>query len=322
MPIVFSTLTVYTALRCSGDAKSPMYITIVAAIINMILDPIFMFDTIPVIGVPGLGLGIFGVALATVISNTIAFGIGFYVLFGPKSNLKLSWRGLVKIDLSLVKEITVVGTPPAFAGMVRNLANLVILRFITVYGTAALAAWGILSRLFGFLFMPIEGLLNGGSAMIGQNIGNGKIGRANKTARTAAILGGLSMLILGSITLIFAPFIMRLFIDDPEVINIGVPALRMVCISLIPIGFYFGLSTIFIGSGYTLPLLISGIVGQWIFQIPFIYLATRVWKLSFIWVAISFIVYTVGEGAILIYYYYSKKWVSKLPTIKKERKAG
>ena len=323
MPVVFSSLTIQSALRCSGDSKSPMFITIAASVINMVLDPIFMFETIPFLGIKGLGLGLFGVALATIISNTFSFIVGYKILFGSKSSLSLKFKDLHKPNFPLVKEIFRVGTPPACAGVVRNIAYLIILRFTTIYGTAAIATWGILTRLFGLLFMPIEGLLNGGSAMIGQNIGSREIDRANKTAKASAVLGGLSMLILGIFTCLFAPNIMKLFIDDLKVIEIGAPALRIVSVSLIPIGFYFGLATIFIGSGYTLPLLISGFVGQWLIQLPFVYLVTRVWNLSFIWVAWSFIFYTISEGSIVLYYYLSNKWKrSLIRKMAKEKKVS
>ncbi len=313
LPIVFSSITVNTALRCCGDSQNPMRIMIFASVLNIILDPLFMFDVVPIIGINGLGLGINGVAYATVISNVFSFILGFYILFGPKSNLKVEWRGLFEIDYGLIKKIVSAGTPPALGGLFRNLANMVLLGFITSYGTVALAAWGILGRIFGFLFMPINGLMNGGSAMTGQNIGSGKIERAVKTAYMAAKVGTVAMFVLSITTWLFAPQIMKLFIDDPAVIALGAPGLKIVVLSLLPVGFYFGLGTIFTGSGYTIPFLVSGLVGQWLCQIPFLFFVTRVFHSSFIWIPASFWAYTIGEGGILLYYFYSNKWRKKLP---------
>ena len=76
LPIMFSSYSVNTALRCLGDAKTPMFIMIAASVANIILDPLFMFQTIPGTSIPGLNMGVFGAGLATVISTVIAFSLG------------------------------------------------------------------------------------------------------------------------------------------------------------------------------------------------------------------------------------------------------
>lgn len=308
LPLVFSLFTIKTALRCCGDARSPMIITFVSSIINIILDPIFMFETIPVVNLPGLGMGIYGVAVATIIANMVGLAMGSYILFKPNNFLGMKIKNVFTLDLTMAKELVKVGTPPAMAGLTRNVANIVLLSLISGYGTVAVAAWGIIGRIFNLLFIPMNGLMNGGSAMTGQNIGNKDMGRAIETAYTAAKLGIISMVIVGGLTVLFAPNMFSIFIKDPEVIAYGVPALRIVTLSLVPVGFYFGLATIFTGTGYTMPLLIASIVGQWVLQLPFAYVATKVLVLPFTYVAISFLAFTLGEGAVILYYFYKGDW--------------
>lgn len=314
LPLFFSLYTIKTALRCCGDAKSPMIITFASSILNIILDPIFMFETIPVINMPGLGMGVYGVAVATVISNMVGLALGSYILFGPNNFLGMKLRNVLTLDLKMAKELVKVGTPPAMANLTRNVANIVLLSLISGYGTVAVAAWGIISRIFHLLFIPMNGLMSGGSAMTGQNIGNKNIERAVETAYTAAKLGIISMILVGGLTILFAPNIFGIFIDDPEVIAFGVPGLRIVTLSIMPVGFYFGLATIFTGTGYTMPLLIASIVGQWVIQLPFAYLAAKVFLLPFTFVAGSFLGFTLGEGAVILYYFHKGKWREKVQT--------
>ena len=92
---MFSSYSVNTCLRCLGDAKRPMYIMIIAAIINIFLDPLFMFSYFPGTNIPGLNLGALGAALATVISTTIAFSIGFIILIRGTDKVKITLKGLL-----------------------------------------------------------------------------------------------------------------------------------------------------------------------------------------------------------------------------------
>lgn len=80
-----------------------MYIMIVGAVTNIILDPFLMFKTVPGTSIPGLNMGVFGAAVATVISTSIAFLLGFYILLKGKKKLKISVKGLFKLDWNIDK---------------------------------------------------------------------------------------------------------------------------------------------------------------------------------------------------------------------------
>ena len=87
LPIFFSQVTMTTALRCIGDSRKPMVIMMVAAVMNMILDPILMFETVPIIGINGFGMGVAGASLASSLSSLIAFSIGMISLMLVKLQL-------------------------------------------------------------------------------------------------------------------------------------------------------------------------------------------------------------------------------------------
>ena len=308
MPIMFSSFTVTTALRCSGDAKSPMIITMFTAILNMVLDPIFIFKTIPFIGLPGLGLGIFGAALATVIATTLSFVIGFYLMFGPKSKLSIRAQELISIDLELAKRVTKIGLPQATSDFLNNLANIILIGIISLYGTVALAAWGVAGRIFGLLVMPVSGLIQGGSAIAGQSIGADKIDRADLTARITAKLGAFSMMLIGGVSFIFAKQILGLFSADPQVITYGADCVRAVVLCLPFYAYAMGLATVFAGSGYTLPFLVSGIIAQWGLMVPIQIIMAKVLALPFKFIPFSYLGLGFGYLIVMSFYFRQEKW--------------
>ena len=311
LPIMFSSYSVNTALRCIGDAKTPMVIMFVASITNMILDPIFMFQTVPLLGFPGLNLGIFGAGLATVISTTLAFCLGFWVLFSGKSELKLSFRGLFRLDKELDRKLITIGLPTGFEMLFRNLSGLVLLKFVAGFGTAVVATMGIGQRLMGFAFMPLIGLLMGGSTVAGQNLGVDKVDRVQKTAWITATTGMVLMLVFVFFIVLFPENIMRIFVQDQEVIRLGIPMLRIVFPSFIILGFSFGFGTVFSASGLNTPFLISSVISRWLVQVPLLALFIGLWKLPewSLWVA--FCVAESLEGCIIIWFYSRGKWKTK-----------
>ncbi|MCY6483427.1 MATE family efflux transporter [Clostridium aestuarii] len=308
LPIMFSSFTVNTAFRCIGDAKKPMIIMIIAAIFNIILDPIFIFKTVPYVNIPGLNLGIFGAALATVISTVIAFGIGFYIFLSGKTKVKIKIKRLFKLNAEMDKKLITVGLPSGFEMLSRNLSGILTLKFVTIYGTAAIACMGIGNKLFSFAFMPLVGLSMGGSAIVGQCIGSEKIDRAKDTAAKAAVIGIVFMSVLALIGIAFPEKIMDVFTDDNAVIHIGILMIRIVLPALTIAAASMGLGCVFSGSGYNIPFLVSSLVSRWAIQVPLLVVVTYVMHLPIIWVWVTYITAEVGEILVMFTAYKKGKW--------------
>lgn len=317
LPIMFSSFTVNTALRGVGDSKRPFYLMLISSVLNIVLDPIFIFESLPInlgfikFTLPGLGLGVFGAALATVISITIAFTIGFYILVSGKSNIKISLKGLFKLDKEIDYKLMTIGLPNGAEGFMRNMSNFVVMKFIAHYGSVAIAASGIGMRFMGLLFMPLIGLSMGGGTIVGQNIGVNQIDRADKTAKTAALLGASIVSVTGILTFLYHDVIMRMFTNDPEVIAVGGPMLKVFVIATLLLGVLFGLSSVFSGSGYNTPFFISSSIGRWVFAIPFAFITIFVLKLDIIFLWLSYLVGDAAELIVILYFYQKGKWRTK-----------
>ena len=308
LPIMFSSYTVNTALRCLGDAKNPMRLMACASILNMILDPVFMFKKIPFINLPGLNLGVFGAALATVISTVFAFTLGFSLLMSGKAKLRLTFKGLFRLNLPIDKKLLTIGLPSGIEVLLRNLSGMMALKFVALYGTSTVAAIGIGTKLYSFGFMPLIGFNMGSSAIIGQCLGAESVKRAKETAKYATILNVSLMLIVAILVAIFPGQVISLFINDPKVIVKGTSMIRIVTPSLIFAGVTMGLGSVFSGSGHTTPFLISSLVSRWCVQIPLMYIVSYVIKGSSTLLWFSYISADFIEMLLIIFMYRKGTW--------------
>jgi len=308
LPIMFASYSVNTALRCLGDSKTPMNIMIIATLVNMILDPIFMFERIPYIGIPGLNMGVFGAALATVISTVLAFSLGFYVLLKGDSIIKISLKGLCKLDWEIDKKLLTIGLPTGIEVLMRNLSNMLTLKFVSIYGTDAVAAVGIGSKLMNFAFTPIFGISIGSSTMVGQALGSEQMDIAEESAKFSARVNIIVLFIFSIIAMSIPQGIMKLFTDVKSVIETGIPMIRIVIPSMILAGWAIGLGSVFTGSGHNIPYLISSIISRWIVQIPMLYIITSLLHLPILYAWLSFIAAEASELLTIHYHYKKGEW--------------
>jgi putative MATE family efflux protein len=311
LPIMFSSYTVNTALRCLGDAKRPMIFMAIAAVLNIFLDPIFIFKTIPGTNLPGLNLGVFGAGLATVLSISFAFALGFYLLMSGKTKAKPSLKGLFKLNKEIDYKLITIGLPTGLEMLFRNLSGIVGLKLIATYGTIALATMGIGNRLFGFAFMPLVGFAMGSSAIVGQCLGADDIDRSKKTAHEAAFINLTLMIIVTFVVFLFPEAIMKFFIKSPDVIKAGIPMLRIAAPGLIFAGVFMGLGSVFSGSGYTIPFMISSVAARWVVQIPIMFIVVKILNLPMVYIWFSFLFADFVEFIVMFYYYRKGTWKTK-----------
>jgi len=311
LPMMFSSYSVNTILRCLGDAKTPMYIMFFSSIINIILDPLLMFDIIPGTSIRGVGMGIQGVAFATIISQSLAFIIGFVYIFRGKAGIKPSLKGLFKLDKIIGIKLLTIGLPNGLEALSRNIAGVICMRFVAIYGTAVVAAYGVASRIFGLAFMPLIGFSMGGSAIVGQSLGAENIERSKKTAGYSSLISGVVMLFFGVIAFTLGDNVISIFNNTPEIVFYGAQFLQFGSIGLSFLGFAFGFSIVFSGSGYNFPFVIGSVVSRWFIQVPILLIAILWLKLDVAWVWLSYVFSDIGESIVFFIFYKKGKWKTK-----------
>lgn len=308
IPVLFASYSVNTIFRCTQDTVTPMKIMILSAVLNLILDPLLMFEQVPFVGLPGAGLGVLGAAVATIISSAVAFLYGFILLLSGRKGIRISFRGLFRLDAETDKKLFFVGLPTGLQLFVRQFFNAALIKFIASYGTTAIALAGINGKLNGFMVMPIFGMTMGGATLVGAALGRNEIKQAETIARVdawvnAAMVGGVGLL-----TCLLAPQLMGLFSQDPVIIQNGVPMLYIMAVDLVLMAFGCGLKIVFSGSGYNRPKLITTLLSRWVIQLPAALLVVYAFRLPLIYFWATYVLADAFDLLVSLYYFRQPTW--------------
>lgn len=308
MPVFFATYSVYTALRTTGESRLPNLMMAVGAVLNMFLDPLFMFERIPRINVRGFNLGVKGAAIATVLSSSVVFVWGLTVLFRGHGAVKISLPGLFRLDWSIDRKLLMIGIPSAIEMLLRSLSGMVMMKLFSMYGSGVLATIGIMDRVIGLAIVPLMGFSMGASVIVGQCLGANKIDRAERTVLLAAIYSGIFVSAFVALANISPGLVIELFTKDPAVVCEGLFAMRVGSWAILVAGFSVSLMSAFFGAGYTKAAMFSSIVGRWFVQVPYALLVAVALKLptSFLW--FSFLVAELGELSYATVVFFKGKW--------------
>ncbi len=281
MGSVFFSFTVSSnnLVRAEGNAKVAMISMLIGTVINIILDPIFIFT---------LDMGIKGAALATIISQFCSFVFMTHYLFSGKSTLKVRWHHL-KLDASILKEIFTVGLA-SFSRQVAGSAVAIIVNNSLVFygGDMAISIFGIINRVIMFLFMPMFGVVQGVQPIAGFNYGAHKYGRVREVIKIAVIVTVIYASISVTIAQLFPSAIFSIFTSDSDFISQGVPALRLVLMMLPIVGIQIVGASLFQALGKAAPSLFLSMLRQVLFLVPLLLFLPRIGNLGLTGIWLSY----------------------------------
>lgn len=290
-------------LRGIGNVKTPMYVILIAVIFNFILDPLFIF---------GFGfipsLSVSGAAIATVISQGLAFIVGVYSLFLGKHKIKIHFRDL-KPDLTIFKKIFFLGFPVSIEQSVRALALTFMTYIVARFETSIIASFGIASRITSFAIIPAIGFSIATSTLVGYSLGGRKIKRAEEISEKSILLSFYFLYFLGIILFIFAEPITRVFIpNDPDVILEGARLIRILCLTFGFLGIQQIIDGILIGSGRTYLAMFLSILSLWIIRLPLAFILSMYTPLSYTGIWLSFPITDMIAFVLAFIIYKRGKW--------------
>lgn len=203
-----------SAIRAGGDTFIPAMIMTIVAVMNAILDPIMIFG---LLGFPRMELQ--GAALATVISNACAMFAGLYVL-GKRKKMLCPFNAMhFETFGDSAKRLLFIALPAGLANSIQPIVNALVIGLLAHYGTEAVAAYGIVSRVESFAFIILMGLAVGMAPIIGQNFGAGKFDRIKSTLKRAIGFSVLWSLFIAAILGLSAEKVAGLFEQDPLIIH-------------------------------------------------------------------------------------------------------
>ncbi|MFP4106132.1 MAG: MATE family efflux transporter [Phycisphaerae bacterium] len=263
-------------VRAEGAANVSMTVMLISAGLNIVLDPIFIF---------WLDMGIAGAAWATVIAQTCGVGFLLFYLQSPRSMLKLHWRSM-GIRWSMLGEMLAVGSGDAIrVGAGSAVIAMMNHTLVAFGGDWAVSVYGAINRLMAFLFMPLIGIAHGLRPILGFNYGARQFGRARKviflTLLVTSAVSVTACILLQS----FPEWAMRMFIKDPELVQRGARALRLVTMAFFLVGWQVTGISVFQALGKVRPSFVLGLSRQVLFFIPSLLVLPRLLDLTGAWLA-------------------------------------
>jgi putative MATE family efflux protein len=249
-----------------GDTISPMKIQIISVLINVFLDPIFIFGFAFVPRMETLGA-----AIATLIARIIAAGFAILYFFRKSPHLIPSKKDLLP-DFVMLKKIISISIPASLSQSITSFGFLLLQGFVNTFGVVVISTFSIGNRMTSFFMMPAMGISSGLATIVGQNLGAGKIKRAEESVSAAFWLVMFIMTVGCAALFFFGAELTRFFIDDPAVIEVGRRMFKVTSLASLVFGILFVYTGVFNGSGHTKPMMVLNISRLWLFRIPLVFL--------------------------------------------------
>lgn len=247
-------------LRAIGDTKRPLYYLSVAGVVNVVLNLFFVIV---------FHWGVFGVGIATVISQVISAALVLRCLLREQGGIRLDLKKL-GINRGKLLQIMQIGLPAGFQGMLFSLSNVVIQSSVNSFGATIVAGNSAASNIEGFVYVGMNAFYQAAISFMGQNVGAGKYNRVNKillSAETCVIVIGS---VLGMLVMIFAEPLLGLYTDSPEVVQAGTVRLGIICTTY----FLCGIMDVMVGAlrglGYSIAPMIVSLLGACVFRLLWI----------------------------------------------------
>ena len=255
-------------ITCQGFANEAMLTTIIGAVMNIILDPIFIFT---------LNMGVTGAAVATIIGQFCGCALAIYFNHKKNTDITLSIKGF-RPDFRLIGEIYAIGLPSvimiAIGSVMTFLMNKILITYHAAHETAA-TAFGAYFKLNSFIFMPVFGLNNGVVPIVAYNYGARNRKRMVETIKRGALYASIIMAFGTVLFWVIPGPLLKIFDATDTMLSVGIPALRIISISFCMAGACIALGASFQALGRSLYSMITSIVRQLVFLIPIAYVLAR-----------------------------------------------
>lgn len=311
--IPFSLSVIFNNLaRAEGRAKIAMVSMIIGAGVNIILDPIFIFDW-------GLNLGVKGAAIATIIAKTASFIYVFAASLSTRSKLHINLKKIHEVDFKMIGEITAIGFP----SFIRNglgavlviLVNNLIGKYVIDDPDIYISIFGVVNRLLMFLLMPGFGLVQGLQPIVGYNFGAKLYQRLYDVISYTKKLMLIYFIGAMTVSLVFAKQLFLLFSEEQNEIfmTAGPIALRWVSLGFVLISFQIILSSVYQAMGYPVRAFLVAMSRQFILFIPLVLLFTYLFGVQGIWFTFMASDLIAGFVSYIVFKYEMKDLKKKIP---------
>jgi len=205
-------------LRAVGDSRRPLYFLVFSSCVNIVLDLLFVLV---------FHMGVDGVAYATIIAQFASAALIYITLFRTHDVHRFQPSKL-RIYPEMVKSIIRVGLPAGLQQALTSFSNVFVQGYINSFGTNCVAGWSCYHRIDQFILLPMQSISMASTTFVGQNIGHRDLERTEKGIRTAVTLSIIVTGILIGLVVIFCAPLIKIFNDDPGVVEYGVMFIRLI----------------------------------------------------------------------------------------------
>jgi len=265
------------SIRAEGNTSFAMFIMIISSVANILLDPLFIFE---------FGMGLKGAAIATVISQIIGTIMVFYYYASGKATVPFSLTSL-RPDMSIVNESTYIGMSEFLFNVVESGLFLIFNQSLLYYGgDVAIAVFGIIIKVFMLTLMPVIGIKQGIQPIFGFNYGANQMHRVKRTISLSTYLATGLSLIFAIVVFIIPEQIIGVFSNDPVLIEMGVPAIKICYIMMPFIGAQIVATALLQSLGKSKESLLVTLSRQVIFLPPLLIILPMYFGLTGIWLSL------------------------------------
>jgi len=232
-PFIVASMLFNSAMRGAGDTKTPMYINLIANLLN-VLGNFFLISAEPTISLFGFrftfigaGLGVAGAAISTSASLIVGGIISTVIVFRKESPIRISLKNREKLDKDLFKQLFSISTPAMLERFCMNGASIVVTKSIATLGTVAVAANSLYATAESLSYMPAFSFASAVTTLVGQSLGAGKPKLAKTFIKQTTLIGIVLMIFTGIGLYAFADPLISFFTKDAEVIRLASDCLRL-----------------------------------------------------------------------------------------------
>ena len=284
-----TSITCEKIIQATGNMNYPMLFQLIGAVINIILDPILIFGKL---GFPAMGVK--GAAIATVAGQIISMIYALFIINTKDFGFKLKLKNF-RFKKEILKQIYAVGLPSIVMQSISSFLTIALNSILIKFSDAAVAVFGIYSKLQSFVFMPIFGLNQGLMPLFGYNFGAKNKKRLMDTLKIGMGIA-VSIMFVGTLGFwIFTEELLGMFSATDIMIEVGVPALRVISSCFVLAGVGIISSTLFQAVGYGNLSLFVSLIRQVIIILPLAYFGAKFFGVNAVWYA-----FPIAEGIAMI----------------------
>lgn len=280
LPFMYGYNFLMMIMRGAGDARTPFYFLLISTVLDIVLNPLFIFGLGPV---PALGIS--GSAVATVIAQFVSLACLVIFLYRKKHFLRITRSDLpyVRFDGRIIASLVKKGVPMGLQMLVVSTSAIAVINLVNSFGSVATAAFGAAMQLSSYIQMPAMAIGGAVSTLAAQNVGAGKWDRVHKTTILGIVINFVMTGVLVAIIYLFNRQALGLFLTDSAAIEIGMRINLITLWAFILFGITFVLSGVVRATGAVIVPLLTTFLALWCIRIPIAYFLADKYGLDAVW---------------------------------------